>query len=83
MIIEDLIKPQITPTELAGNFALEARGLWRTEGDLMGGPFLSYTVYDEKNQQVIYLDAFMSAPNRKKRNSMFEMEAILRSLQMQ
>lgn len=82
MVTEDLIKPDQRATELAGSFAMESRGLWRTEGDLMGGPFVSYTVYDEKGQQAIYLDAFVLAPNQKKRNRLFELESILRSLRI-
>lgn len=82
MITETLIQPQITSIDLADNFTLEARGFWRTEGDLMGGPFISYTIYDEDNNQVIYLDAFIYGPDRKKRNDLLEMEALLRSIKV-
>lgn len=82
MITEDLIKPQIQASEFAGRFALETRGLWRTIGDIMGGPFVSYTIYDEKNQRLIYIDTFMLAPDKKKRKSMFELESIIRELKI-
>ena len=31
-------------------FASELRGLWRIEGDYMGGPFYSLTAYDERRR---------------------------------
>jgi hypothetical protein len=82
MITEDIIKPSITPTEIAGNFALETRGLWRTEGDIMGGPFVSYSIYDEENQQLIYIDAFLLQPDKKKRKTLFELESVLSTFQL-
>ncbi len=82
MVTEDLLKPQLTAMELAGQFAMEARGLWRMEGDILGGPFLSYTIYDEEHAQIIYLDAFIFAPDQKKRNTLFELEAILRGVEI-
>lgn len=82
MITEDLLKPQLNALEIEGQFAMEARGLWRTEGDILGGPFLSYTIYDEQHGQIIYLDTFIFSPNQKKRNMLFEMEALLRSVEI-
>ena len=82
MITEDIIKPSITPTEIAGNFALETRGLWRTEGDIMGGPFVSYSIYDEENQQLIYIEAFLLQPDKKKRKTLFELESVLSTFQL-
>lgn len=82
MVIEDLIAPRINTLSLEGQFAMEARGLWRTEGDIMGGPFVSYTLFDEKHQQIIYLDAFIYGPQEKKRNNLFEMETLLRSIEI-
>lgn len=82
MKTETLIKPEIHPTELADRFALEARGLWRAEGDMMGGSFINYNVFDEKNDRVIFLDAFIYAPDLKKRNYLLQLEAILKSLEI-
>lgn len=82
MVVEDLIAPKIKTLSIEDQFAMEARGLWRTEGDIMGGPFVSYTIFDEKHQQIIYLDAFIYGPQEKKRNNLFEMEALLRSVEI-
>lgn len=40
----------------------ELRGLWRVENDYMGGPFISSSIVDEKNNIVICADAFVYAP---------------------
>lgn len=82
MTTEQLIKPQFTPMEIEGRFTIEARGLWRTVGDIMGGPFVSYTIYDEENDRLIYIESFILAPQKKKRRSLFELEALIRSLRI-
>ncbi len=82
MITEDLIKPQFNPMDFKDHFSIEARGLWRTVGDIMGGPFVSYTIYDEDNDRLIYIETFMFAPQKKKRRSLFELESIIRGLEI-
>lgn len=81
MKVEDLVKPEFTAMEIDDKFTLMARGLWRTENDIMGGPFISYTIYDDVNDQVVYLDAFLFSPDQKKRTTLFELESILRSVE--
>ena len=83
MVTEDLVAPVISNTELAGAFAMETRGLWRTKNDFKGGPFLNYMVYDEKHNQIIFLDGFVFSPETKKRNFMLEIECILKTLLIQ
>lgn len=82
MITEDILPPVSSNTEIDGQFTLEVRGLWRTVNAQMGGPFINYTVYDERNQQIIHMDAFVFSPETKKRNFVVELEAILRSLEI-
>jgi hypothetical protein len=82
MATEMLVPPTITQTELAGQFTLETRGLWKTVNDFMGGAFINYTVYDEKNKQIIFLDAFLYSPETQKRKFVLELEAILKSLKI-
>jgi hypothetical protein len=79
MITESILPPEVTPTTIDGMLAFEMRGLWRTRGDFKGGPFVNYTILDEKNQRVIMLEAFVFAPEIKKRNLLFELECMLRS----
>lgn len=81
MITESLIAPQIKPIDIDGMLAFETRGLWKTEGgDFKGGPFINYTIYDEDNNRLITLDGWVYAPELQKRNVIFELESILRSI---
>ncbi len=77
---EQLIPPQQVNTQINGQFTIETRGLWRTEGDFMGGPFLSYTIYNDQSNEVLCIEGFIYGPDAKKRNIMLEMEAMMKSI---
>ncbi len=62
-----------------GRYCAELRGLWRVEGDFMGGPFMSRSYYDEKNSEIVTIETFVYAPQHKKRNKIRLMEAIVTS----
>ncbi|MFO7977366.1 MAG: DUF4837 family protein [Bacteroidales bacterium] len=66
-----------------GHYAMEARGLWRMEGDFMGGPFVNYTLVDQKNNRLVILDGFIYAPDFDKRDYMRQVEAVIRSLSLE
>ena len=65
-----------------GKYAQVARGLWRVQGDRMGGPFVSHSRVDEANGRVIVAEAFIYAPESLKRDLMRRMEAALYTLQL-
>ena len=65
-----------------GKYAQVARGLWRMEGDRMGGPFVSHSRVDEANGRVIVAEAFVYAPEAQKRDLIRRMEAALYTLQL-
>lgn len=62
-----------------GNFAVETRGLWRMSNDSMGGGFLGYTFVDEAQDRLYYIEGYVYSPGEKKRPSIRELEAILRT----
>lgn len=64
-----------------GAYAVETRGLWKVENYFMGGSFISYTIYNEKRNEIITIEGFVHAPNEDKRVFMIDFEGILRSLQ--
>ncbi len=68
--------------ELAENYAVEARGIWEMVGEFMGGPFLTYLILDKANSELIFIDCFVLAPGKRKRNYMLQMEHIVSSLQL-
>lgn len=75
--------PVITPTEISGLYALEARGLWEVHGDKMGGPFVSYSLFDEAKGKILVIEGFVFAPEMRKRNLIFELEAYMHSLKLE
>lgn len=72
-------RPYRDTVNIDGNFAILTRGLWRMEGDFMGGPFVNLTVYDDRDQSVYYIDGFVFAPKFKKRELIKNTERILRA----
>ncbi len=80
MITEAAYTPFTKQVELNGKPAFETRGKWEVKGDFMAGPFLNYTVIDEKHNRLLVVEGFTYAPSVKKRDYMFELEAILKTL---
>ena len=83
MITEKAFTPQHIETKLDGKKTYETRGTWEMKGDYMAGPFLNYTIVDKKNNRLIVIEGFTYAPNIKKRNYMFELEAILKTIKVE
>lgn len=65
-----------------GDYAFEARGLWYMENDMMGGPFVSHARVDRPNGRVVVVEAFVYAPEKKKRDLMRQIEASLYTLKL-
>ena len=63
-----------------GEYRGVLRGLWRMEGDKMGGPFVSHALLDKKKGRVIVAESFVYAPESKKANLIRRMEAALFTL---
>ena len=82
MITEKAFAPYVFPTEIAGLKAAEVRGIWEVKNDFMSGPFIMYIVNDKKNNRKLILEGFTFAPATEKRDDMFELEAILKTLKI-
>jgi len=74
------IRPQFREVNFNGYYSVEARSLWRVEGDFMGGPFVNYTLVDEANNRLVILDGFVYAPKFDKRDYLRQLEAMIYSL---
>ena len=59
---------------------MEIRGLWRMENDFMGGPFISLTCLDEKNNTLITAEGYVFAPQFDKLLYLHEVEAMVKSI---
>ncbi len=80
MTTSNAIKPKSTPINFNNSYAVETRGLWQTEGDFMGGPFISLTTVDEKRNRVVTAEGYVYFPNNDKRDKLKQMEAIIYTL---
>jgi len=63
-----------------GVYSVFLEGLWRVEGDFMGGPFISYSIPDKENNKIICVDAYVYCPKKDKRNFIMQLEAIIKTL---
>jgi hypothetical protein len=58
-------------------FAMEVRGLWRTNNKSMGGPFVGYSLVDQPRGLLYYIEGFTYSPGKPQREIMRELETIL------
>ncbi|HIX86731.1 MAG TPA: DUF4837 family protein [Candidatus Parabacteroides intestinigallinarum] len=70
------------PITLQDKYCGLMRGLWRMEGDMMGGPFVSVARLDERNNRVVVAEGFVYAPETNKRNYIRRMEASMYTLRL-
>lgn len=82
LISEPQFEPITKNLKFKGMPAIETRGLWIVKNDFMGGPYLSYALYDESNDRIIIIEGFSYSPATKKRDYVFELEAILKTFQI-
>lgn len=79
IVEEKFVQPDTEEVEFLGRRALKIIGLWRNDKKQAGGPFRSYTFYDEESQRIYMLDFAIFSPRlkRAKRNYLRQAEIIL------
>lgn len=80
MITEKAFSPYLGTTIIDGKSVLETRGVWDVKNDYMAGPFINYIIDDKKNNRQLILEGFTYAPQIAKRDYMFELESMIRSI---
>jgi len=80
MTTEYLLPTQSEVVDFNGKYAVFTRGLWRTNGAIMGGPFVNLTIYDSEKQRVVTAEGFVFAPKFDKREYLREVEAMIFSV---
>ena len=80
MITEAAYSPYFSMTYLDGKRAYETKGTWEMNNDFMSGPFINYAIMDKKNKRILILEGFCYAPSKEKRDLMFELESIIKSI---
>lgn len=62
-----------------GKYAIMTQGLWNMSDGSMGGPFLSYTFYDESSKRLYMVDGSIYAPKYYKKLLIQQVDVILKS----
>lgn len=75
----NLLKPASHYMKHQNHYTIKTEGLWKMEGDYMGGPFVNYTILDTARQRVVTIDGFLYAPRDDKRDLLRQIEAILQA----
>jgi len=71
------LRPEFREVDFNDKYAIEARSLWRLEGDFMGGPFVTYTFVHEETNRLFMMDGWVFAPRYDKRDYLRQVEAII------
>jgi hypothetical protein len=80
MITEASYAPYQFDIKINGLKTIETKGTWELKNDYMAGPFINYAIRDEKNNRYLILEGFCYNPSSAKRDLMFELEAIIKSV---
>ncbi len=62
-----------------GKYAIMTQGLWNMSDGSMGGPFLSYTFFDESSKRLYMVDGSIYAPKYYKKLLIQQVDVILKS----
>jgi hypothetical protein len=81
MVTEASYAPYLFNIYLTGRKTIETKGTWELKNDFMAGPFINYAILDEANNRYLVLEGFCYNPSSSKRDLIFELEAILKSVQ--
>lgn len=60
-------------------YALLTQGLWEMSDRSMGGPFINYTMFDDKTKRIYMLDGSIYAPKYLKKNLIRQLDVLLQS----
>jgi hypothetical protein len=80
MVTEAAYAPYLFEIKLAGRPTYETKGTWDLKNDFMAGPFVNYAIKDVKNNRYLILEGFTFHPSKSKRDLVFELEAIIKSV---
>lgn len=83
MRINDVDLPMyVNQVTLDNKYALHARGIWDIVNDFMGGPFVSYLIHDEEENELILIDGFVHAPGEDKREYMQHLNYLIKTVKV-
>lgn len=80
LMTEKIFAPYVYVTRIKDRKAIEVRGTWEVMNYPMAGPFQTYIIDDPERNRKLVIEGFTFAPATSKRDYMFELEAILKSV---
>lgn len=81
MVTEESYYPYVSETKIDERQAYEIRGTWELRNNFMNGPFINYAIKDTNNNRYLIVEGFAYNPSSTKRDMIFELESIIKSLQ--
>jgi hypothetical protein len=81
MVTEPLVPVDSVSLNWKNKFTVEVRGVWKLNNNSIGGPFEGYLFVDESLGRLYYIEGFVIAPGKKKRNTLRELETILQTFE--
>lgn len=82
MITEEAYTPYLFETTIDGKPAYETKGIWDVKNAFMSGPFINYAIEDKAHDRYVVIEGYVFAPSVEKRNNIFELEAIIKSIKI-
>lgn len=82
MITEKAYTPSLYKTIVDNKPTYETKSTWEVANAFMAGPFANYVIEDKINNRYLVIEGFAFAPSVAKRDYMFELESIIRSLKI-
>lgn len=83
MITGEDYAPYFSITSLGGRKTYETKGTWELKNDFMTGPFINYAIVDEAYNRILVIEGFCYSPSNPERDLMVELEAIIKSIQIE
>lgn len=74
--------PHVYETIIDNKPTIEVKGLWDVPNQFMSGPFITYFIEDKVNNRYVVAEGFAFAPSVSKRNYVFELESIIKSIKI-
>lgn len=74
--------PHVYQTIIDNKPTIEVKGLWDVKDQFMSGPFIMYLIEDKVNNRYLVAEGFAFAPSVSKRNYVFELESIIKSIKI-
>ena len=80
MTTEMAYTPYFGSTKVSNLTAFETKSIWQVKDAFMSGPFINYWIEDKLNNRYLIVEGFVFAPSVRKRDYIFELETIIRSI---